>query len=161
MKSPAPKSGAGLLFVCLGESVIFGLELEIGLRMGTDRANLGRAGSDMDMAAVGAFPDDDIRTFEDGTVLDVLRQLEVALLVLLFDLGHRFEESRNFGEALFPGLLGEAGIHIGPFVIFARRRVLEIVRRAADPAVEQLEPNLGMLLFVVCLLYTSPSPRDA
>ena len=69
--------------------------------------------------------------------------------MLLLDLGHALEQLGDVVEALFPGGLGEAGVHVGPLVILAGGGVLQVVQGVADAVVEELEPDLGVLLLVV------------
>lgn len=81
--------------------------------------------------------------------LDIVRQLFEALLVPLFDFSHQLEGGGNVLEALLPGGFGEVRIHFSPFVPLARGGVQQVVHGARHGiAVQALEPQLGVLLFV-------------
>ncbi len=117
--------------------------------MGADGADLGRLLADVDVAAVRALPDAVAVAREDEPVLQVREQLAIPLLVLLFDGGDALKERGDMVEALFARLLCEFGVHFRPLVILALRGVEQVVRRRADAVVQQLEPDLRVLLLVV------------
>ena len=64
-------------------SIVFGAQLEVGLRVGAYGAYDGGAGADMDVAAVAAHPDLVAYAGEHLGLLDVLEQGQIALLVEL------------------------------------------------------------------------------
>ncbi len=88
--------------------------------------------AEVDVSAVAADPGLFALAVEDFAFLDVLAQSFVALLVLLLDGGYAFEEVGNVVEAFFSGLFGEGGVHVGPLIVFAGSRVLEVVYSLAD-----------------------------
>ena len=70
--------------------------------------------------------------------------------MLFLNGGHAFKQRRDGVEALFPGLLGEGGVHIGPLIMLTGSGIHQIfhgVRHGA--ALQELEPELGVLFFVV------------
>jgi len=146
-KSGRPRPGRPLRFA-IG-SIILGAELEIGLRMAAHRADLRGVLADMDMAAVGAFPDHDGAFFEDFAVLDVLQKLEIALLVGLFDRGDALEFGGDLKEALFPRLFGKGRVHLVPLVMLAGGGGEKVLGRGFDlPAHQIFVPEFGVLLLV-------------
>ena len=116
--------------------------------MGADGAELGGLLSHHDMAAIAALPDHIAIAGEDQAFFAIGQQLAIAFFMFLFNLGHAGKEERNMIKALFLGFLGEAGIHIGPFVVFAFRGRLQIFFGGAD-TIQQLEPDLSMLFFII------------
>ena len=74
---------------------------------------------DDDVAAVGALPHGVAFFGEDQGVFHIVQKGQVALLMLLLDLAYHFKQGGDAVEAFLPGLLGEGGVHIRPFVIFA------------------------------------------
>ena len=103
----------------------------------------------MDVAAVGADPHVLAVAGKDLALLQVLEQLVVALLVLLFDLADRLEQVGDAGEALLAGDLGELGVHLGPLIALAGGGVLEVLGRSGHGAVvQELKPDLGVLLLI-------------
>ena len=102
------------------------------------------------MPAVGALPDAVLVAREHQPVLHVVEQGKIALFVLALDLADLFKQEGDVVEPLFPRLLGEARVHIRPFVVLAGSRVGKVFLRRGDvAAVQQLEPDLGVLLLVV------------
>ena len=101
--------------------------------------------------AVAAFPHLDLALREYLGHLHIVEQGAVALLVMLFNGGHKAELGGQLREALLVGGLREALVHIGPLVVFALGGVEQVLRRIAD-AVHLLEPHLGVLLLVVSRL---------
>ena len=129
-------------------SIVGRLDLEKCLGMLAHGANLRRFLPDYDMAAVGTLPNGLPIAGEYQAVFHVGEQLAVTLLMLLLNLTHLVKEIGDVIETFFPRILGERGVHVGPFIILTVGSVFQILCRAAD-AVEQLEPNLGMLLLVL------------
>ena len=76
-----------------------------------------------------------------------MQQGTVALLVVLLDGSHQTEPLGQLVEAFLVGGLGEAVVHIRPFVVFALSGGAEVFGGVAD-TVQFLEPELGVFLFV-------------
>ena len=112
------------------------------------RANLGRALSDDDMAAVSAFPHFHRGFFENFRRFDVFQQRAISFFVVFLDRSDKSEFRRKLREAFFFGCFCKARIHIRPFVVFARRRGNKVFRCVSD-AVKFLEPKFGVFFFVV------------
>ena len=128
--------------------------MEIGLRMIADRAGLRRGLADDDMAAVGTLPDLVALPGEDQAVFDIFQQLAIAGLVGFFDLGDAFKQGCDLVKALGTGVGGEGGVHIRPFVVFALGGVEQVFLCRGDlAAAQELEPQLGVLLFVGCRFF--------
>ena len=87
-------------------SIVFGAQLEVGLRVGAYRAHDGGAGADMDVAAVAADPDLLAHAGEHLGLLNVLEQGQIALLVQLLDGG---DALKLLGQRLKPLLAGGLG----------------------------------------------------
>src|SRR5690606_34640836 len=68
--------------------------------------------------------------------------------MLLFHHSHSFKESGDFGEAFFPGHLGEILIHLTPFIMLAGGGVFQVGLGVTDAAQELVDP-LGVLFFMV------------
>ena len=115
--------------------------------MAADGADFGRLLADADVAAVGALPNHVSVAGENKTSVYVGKQLFITLLVGLFDFAHLFEKLGNVVKALGPCLFGKTLIHIGPFEVFARRRIGKIVCGAVY-ARKEFKPNFCVLLFV-------------
>src|SRR6266568_1875680 len=94
-------------------SVVIFNQLEICLRMFTDRANFQRFLPFVDMTAVAAFPCGGVVLRKEPAGFDLLQQLEVAFLVRLLYLADPLENKGDVVETLIPGILGHAWIHIG------------------------------------------------
>ena len=118
--------------------------------MGADGADLWRFGTDVDVSAIEALPDDDLVALEDDAVVDVGDECEISLFVLFLDRRNAFEHRRDLVKALFARLFGEGRVHVRPLVVFALCGVDQVGLGVADAAVEQLEPHLCVFLFVVC-----------
>ena len=99
--------------------VVLGQLLEVSLRMVTNGALLGSLGAFVDVAAVGALPEDLAVLFKYTAVFHVGLQSQIAFFVFLFDLANHFEQNGDLFKAFFTGLLGHVGVHIGPFIVFA------------------------------------------
>ena len=67
----------------------------------------------------------------------------------LFNRTDRLEEESNLVEALFLGDLGKTGIHIGPLVVLTLGSIEQVGVGIGHAVVQQLEPDLGVLLFVI------------
>lgn len=132
--------------------IILGANLEIALRMVANGADFGSLLAYDDVSAVGALPYTVTFAAEHEVALDVGQEFAIAFLVFLLDSSYHFELCGDFGIALFASYLGKSGIHVGPFVVLACGSVLQVVCRAGHSAVKHLEPNLGVLLFVLCRL---------
>ena len=118
--------------------------------MVADGADLRGVLADDDVSAVAAFPDREVIADEDDAFLDVVQELAVALLMVLFDGSDHAEFRGDLLEAFFIGDLGEAIVHVGPFVVLAFGRGEEVARGILDfAAFEVFEPELGVLLLVV------------
>ena len=73
--------------------------------------------------------------------------------MLLLNFGNALEQIGDVVKALFPGGLGETGVHVGPLVVLAGGGVLQVVHRVANAPMEELKPHFGVLFLVVgCLL---------
>src|SRR5699024_6734889 len=130
-------------------SIVLDLQLKVSLGMCADRSLERRRLADIGVAAVGALPDLLLLAGKDLAVGQVLGQGEVALLVLLLDAGHHGEQGGDLVEALLLGLLGHAGVHLGPLLVLAAGSHLQAGGGVGDlAAVQQLEPDLGVLLLV-------------
>ena len=69
----------------------------------------------------------------------------------LLDCTDLLEQESYLGEALFLCGLCKFGIHIGPLEVFAFSGSCEVGSSLGNIAVvQELEPNLGMLLLVLC-----------
>ena len=101
----------------------------------------------LQVPAVAAVPDLDGGLLEDLVVLQVLQQLQVALVVRLLDLTHGGEEVSDAVEALLAGLFCHALVHAGPLVVLAFGGGHQVLGGGAD-ATQLLEPELGVLLLV-------------
>ena len=101
------------------------------------------------MSTVGALPDDIPIAREHQATLDVLKEFAISLFVFFLNGADHFKMFGDFDEALFAGLLGHAGVHVGPFEVFAVGGVFEVGCGAGDFAVvEVFEPDFGVFLFV-------------
>ncbi len=94
------KSGKTSWWGCVKEKdrqplIVFGLNLEVCLRMIADRADLRRFFADMDMTAVAALPDHNAGACKNLFGFNIFEQGAVTLLVLLFKLSNRLEEVRT------------------------------------------------------------------
>ena len=122
--------------------------------MCADGADFGSGSANVDVAAVEALPDANAVTDENLALVDVGKQLAVALFVFLFDLRYAVKQVGEVVETLFAGFLGEGGVHVGPLVVFAGSGVIKVGGGVGDfAAVERLEPKLGVLLFVAGSLF--------
>ena len=77
-----------------------------------------------------------------------MQQGTVTLLVVFLNGGHATELGGQLGEALSLGRAGKAFVHIGPLVVLASGSSGQVLSGSAD-AVQLLEPQLGVLLFVL------------
>ena len=116
--------------------------------MGADWADFRGLRAYDDVSAVAAFPDLDFALFEDFCCFDVLEECTVAFFMRFFDGGDHAELLGEGGEAFGFGGLGEAFVHVRPFVVFTVCGSLQVLCGVAD-AFEFLEPHLGVFLFVV------------
>ena len=120
--------------------------------MGADGADFGGLGAYDDVSAVAAFPDLDFALFEHLCGFHVLEEGAVAFFVHLFDCGDFAELGGERGKAFFFGGLGEAFVHVRPFIVFTVGGCLQVLGGVAD-AFEFLEPQLCVFFFVVgCFL---------
>ena len=104
------------------------------------------------MPAVAALPDLDLALLKDLLHLNVMQQCAVSLLVMLLNGGHHPEFHGKLMKALLLRCFRKLRVHLGPLVVLAFRRVLQILLRLPD-SVQLLEPELCMLLLIVrCLL---------
>ena len=110
-------------------------------------ADGGSALGDLHMAAVAAEPHDLLALLEDLALLQVVQQLQIALLVGLLDLAHALELSGQGQEALLLGGAGHLGVHLGPLLVLASGGSRQVLLGGAD-AVQGLEPQLGVLLLI-------------
>src|SRR5699024_734548 len=85
---------------------------------------------------------------EQTALFQQLLHLAVALLVLLLDGAHHAEQLGDALKALFLGGGGETGVHVGPLVVLAGGGVRQIGQGVGHAVVQQLEPDLGVLLLV-------------
>jgi len=112
------------------------------------RADVRRGGADDDVPTVRALPDAVAVAGEDEAAFDVGEELAVALFVFLLDGAHHAEFGGDFGEAFGIGLGGHAVVHVGPFEVLAVGRVLQVLRRGGDAAMEVLEPDFSVFFLV-------------
>ena len=69
--------------------------------------------------------------------------------MLLLDLCHHGEQGCDLVEALFLGLLGHAGVHLGPLVVLTACCHVQTSQGIGDrAAAQQLEPDLCVLLLI-------------
>ena len=115
--------------------------------MSADRADLRGLLALDDRAAIAALPAVWPDANPDFASFDVLGELAVALFVVLLDLRDLGEEEGETVKTLGLRLLGEALVHVSPFLVLAGGGRKEIGGRIAD-ATELLEPHLGVLLLV-------------
>ena len=78
----------------------------------------------MDVSTVAALPINFPIANKDRIVFNVGQELEITFLMLFLDLANRLKQIGNLIKAFFLSGLCKARIHIGPFVIFARRGIL-------------------------------------
>lgn len=97
--------------------------------MGADWTNFRSGLSDNDVSAVGALPYGISLAAEHDFVFNVLEQFAVAFLMVFLDGSHHFEFCCDSFKALFAGSLCKSGIHVGPFIVFARSGILEVFFR--------------------------------
>ena len=121
------------------------MNFEISLGMIAGGAYIGSLSTDHDMTAVAAFPNLDLALGKDLSGFNVLKQSAVTLLVVLLDGGDKTELGSQLGEAFLLGGLSEAGVHVGPLVVFAFSGVQQVFGGIAD-ALELLAPHLGVFL---------------
>ena len=76
--------------------------------MRTNRADFRRFLTDDNMAAVGALPDHIAVSGKDQSLFHVLKQSEVAGLMLLLDLADHLKQGGDAGEALCACILCKA-----------------------------------------------------
>ena len=114
-----------------------------------DRTDFRRFLTDDNVSAVDAFPDDIAVLGEYAVALDVGEKLAVAFLVSLFNGTNSLEQCSDLREALFLCLPCKFLIHIRPLVILAGSSIAQVLCRFRHTAVEQLEPDLCVLLFIV------------
>src|SRR5699024_9379295 len=126
--------------------VILRLDLKIRLRMRANRAYLGRLLADNNVAAVRALPDAVAVAREDDLVLHIGEQLEVTRLVLLLDLANLLKQERDIVKTFLTRFLCKSRVHIGPLVVLALSRRLQVGCGVVNAAVEQLEPDFCVLL---------------
>ena len=69
--------------------------------------------------------------------------------MLFLDSGDPVEQLRDMFKTFLAGFLGKGGVHIGPLVVFALGRVLQVRSGIRDAVVQQLEPDFRVLLLVV------------
>ena len=103
------------------------------------------------MTAVAALPDLDLGPLEDFCSLDILQERAVTLFVTLLDGGNHSELDCELSEAFLFCCLGEAFVHVGPFVVLTRSCIGEILRCVID-SVQFLEPKLCVFFLVLCCL---------
>ena len=119
--------------------------------MRAHRADLGRSLAHHDVAAVAALPHLHLAFGEDFLGLDIAQEGTVTLFVALFDGCYHTELGGQGLEAFFLGGLGEAFVHIRPFVVLSGCGCGEIFCRGAY-AFQFLELEFGVLFLVVgCL----------
>ena len=117
--------------------------------MVADRADFRGLLADNDVTAVCALPDHITFAGEDEAFLDIGKELAIAFFVIFFDLADHFEQGGDPREAFFPCGLGEAIVHIGPFVVFAVSGSFEVGDGVGNFAsVQQLEPDLRVFFFI-------------
>ena len=88
-------------------SIVFGLDLEVALRVIAYRTGVGSLGTDYDMSAVCALPYHVAVSGEYEPIFDIFDKLSVALLMLFFDSGYLLEKLCDIVKALFSGSLCE------------------------------------------------------
>ena len=81
----------------------------------------------MDVSTVAADPYDLFAAFKDDALFEIFEQCIIALLVLFLNLADHLKERSYAVESLFAGYLGELFVHLGPLVVFACRRIAQIV----------------------------------
>lgn len=105
----------------------------------------------MDVPTVAADPNDFLALCKNASAAYIVKQLEVARLVLLFDCSDSAEKLRDIRKALGVRLLSHTRVHIRPLVVFTGCRRNEVFLRRGDRAAAQkLEPQLGVLFLVCC-----------
>ena len=77
--------------------IVLLVDLEVGLRVVADGADLGGLGADDDVTTVAAFPHFHFALGKNFFGLDVVQQGTVTLLVVLLDGGHATELGGQFG----------------------------------------------------------------
>ena len=124
------------------ESIVLGVDLEVGLGMGAGGAEVGSLGANHDVAAVAALPHLDLTLGKDSGGFHIVQQRAVALLVVLLNGGDQTELGGQLGEALGLGGLGEALVHIRPLVVLAIGGSGQVLGGGAD-ALQLLINKLG------------------
>ena len=147
------KSGKTSWWGCVKEKdrqplIVFGLNLEVCLRMIADRADLRRFFADMDMTAVAALPDHNAGACKNLFGFNIFEQGAVTLLVLLFNLSNRLEEVRDPVEPFLFGFLRKFCVHVGPLEVFAGSGIRKVDSGGRYTVVQQLKPDLRMFPLV-------------
>ena len=127
--------------------IIFRADFKEALALLADRADIRCLGPHDQVTAVAAFPDGLFAFFEDLLHFDILQQGAVAFFVGLFHSGHIPELLGQFGEAFVFGVLGEASVHVGPFVIFAIGGSGQVLGGIAQ-FTQSGKPLFGVFLFI-------------
>ena len=110
----------------------YGLEFflqfkEISLRMIANRTFFRRFRAFYAMAAVGAFPNNFGRAFKDFAFAQRVQQSLISFFVAFFNFADRFKQESDFVKTFFSGFFGHAGIHVGPFIVFAGSSVFKVL----------------------------------
>ena len=124
------------------------MNLEIALRMCTYGTYIGSLGTNYDVTTVAALPNFNFGFLEHLSGLDILEEGAVALFVTFLDGGDHTELHGESLEAFGLGSLGEAFVHIGPFIVLAGGCFGEVGSSVAY-SFELLEPHFCVFFLVV------------
>ena len=128
--------------------------------MSADGANFGSLLANDKVAAVAALPDHFFVAGENEAAFNVGEELAIAFFMLLLDLGNAFHQIGDIIKAFFAGGLGETGVHVGPLIVFTGGSVSKVVGGGGDAIMEELEPKLGVFLFVLGGLFKQIGDLD-
>ena len=98
------------------------------------------------------MPNDFPVALKHNALVDIVGKLQIPFFMLFFDFCDHLEKGGNLHKAFLFGGLCKPRIHVGPFVIFACRGVLQIGKSVSDLSafLQEFEPNLSVFFFVVC-----------
>ena len=105
--------------------------------------------ADYNVAAVDALPHHVAVAREYQFALNVGQELAIAGFVLSLDFAYQVKQGSDSVEAFFASLGSKAGVHVGPFVVFAVGSIHKVVGSARNiTAMEKLEPDFCMFFLV-------------
>ncbi len=117
--------------------------------MSTYRANLWSSLAGAYIATVGALPDDGLACLEYLLLLNIGQENLVTLLMLLLNGTNSLKELGNLLKAFLTGNLGKLRVHGGPLVVLSLSSSLQVLLSSAYAIMDELVPDLGMLLLIL------------